>query len=284
MTGWLKMPEPRMMAVNGVDLAVWEWPGAEPAVLLCHATGFHGRCWDQVVRRLPGRRVLAVDLRGHGHSTKPAPPYTWRAFGEDVAAVVDALGLESAVGVGHSMGGHSVTLAAALRPEAFGRLLLLDPVIFPPEAYAGARAGEHYTARRRNRWASAEEMFERFENRPPFASWDRAVLRDYCGYGLLPAADGDGFELACPPAVEASIYANSTAGDADIGEEIARIEIPVRVVRSARPVTPNALDMGASPTPRGLAARFRLGKDAHVDAYGHLFPMEAPGLVAEMIG
>ena len=35
------------------------------------------------------------------------------------------------------------------------------------------------------------------------------MLADYCTYGLLLAADGEGFELACPPALEASVYQNA---------------------------------------------------------------------------
>ncbi|HEX5229300.1 MAG TPA: alpha/beta hydrolase, partial [Bryobacteraceae bacterium] len=124
-----RTPVESRVSVNGVEIAVWEWAGADPPVLLCHATGFHGRIWDEIVARLAGRRCIAFDARGHGRSSKPAPPYHWRNFGADVAALADELGLCGAVGVGHSQGGHAVTLASALRPDAFGALVLLDPVI-----------------------------------------------------------------------------------------------------------------------------------------------------------
>src|SRR5260370_6215642 len=77
-----RMPVERSISVNGVDIAVWEWPGADPPVMFCHATGFHSRCWDQVMVHLPGRHCYALDFRGHGHSTKPPPPYPWRNFGQ----------------------------------------------------------------------------------------------------------------------------------------------------------------------------------------------------------
>src|SRR5579885_2627085 len=89
-------PSQTKIAINGLELAVYEWPGAAPAVFFCHATGFHSRCWDQVIARLPGRRCIAIDVRGHGHSSKPAPPYHWRDFGRDVAAVAAELGLSEA--------------------------------------------------------------------------------------------------------------------------------------------------------------------------------------------
>ena len=90
-------------------------------------SGFHARCWDQVVAHLPGRQVFAIDMRGHGLSEKPPPPYPWRNFGLDVAAVAEELGLRGAVGVGHSKGGFAVTAAAARVPAAFSALLLVDP-------------------------------------------------------------------------------------------------------------------------------------------------------------
>src|SRR6202161_2080259 len=108
-------PELIMTPANGVDIAAWVWPGADPPLLFAHATGFHGRAWDAIVRRLPGRRRIAVEVRGHGRSSNPEPPYRWRDFGRDIAAVADALGVHDALGVGHSMGGHSTGCAAALR-------------------------------------------------------------------------------------------------------------------------------------------------------------------------
>ena len=274
-----ELPLRRSVTLNGVELALWEWPGDGPPLLFCHATGFHARCWDQIAARVPSRRIFAVDFRGHGASSKPEPPYSWRVLGEDIAGVVLSLGLGGITGVGHSMGGHSIVLAAARVRDAFARLVLLDPVVFPEANYTGPCNEQHYVARRRNRWASAAEMYDRFADRAPFANWDRAVLRDYCRYGLVSAPDGNGFVLACPPAVEASIYAHANAPDANIYEEIRTIRIPVRIVRSARTAGPDISGMAGSPTAPDLASRFPCGEDIVDREHGHLLPMEAPGLV-----
>jgi lipase len=274
------VPSQTKLSVNGVDLALWDWPGEDPPILFCHATGFHGRCWDQVIARLPGRHSIALDFRGHGRSANPGPPYHWRIFGEDLAALVESLGLSGAIGVGHSMGGHAVTLASALRPAAFSTLLLLDPVIRAQSSYVGRWTAAHFVAKRRNRWTSAREMFERFENRPPFDAWDRAVLSDYCEYGLVP--DGDGFVLACPPAVEAEIYENSPMPDADIYAEIATIRIPVHVARATKSVDSSEFARGSSTTP-DLASKFEHGTDLCLPECSHFIPMEAPALTARLI-
>lgn len=267
--------------INGVKLAVWEWLDPGPPVLFVHATGFHGRCWDQIVARMPGHHCYALDVRGHGRSDKPAPPYHWRTFGEDVATLLQALGLREVTAVGHSMGGHAVALAAALAPEAFARAVLIDPVIFPQERYNGSLLPEHFAARRRNHWASPEEMIARFKDRPPFNRWEPTVLRDYCTHGLLPAPNNDGFVLACPPEVEAAIYANSV--EANIYPDIARVSVPVHIVRSSHPVSMDSFDMAASPTAPDLAAHFSKGKDTHLPQYTHFLPMEDPEWVASYI-
>jgi len=270
--------------VNGVDLCLFEWPGEGRPILLVHATGFHARCWDQVAANLPGRHVYAVDMRGHGRSSRPAPPYPWHAFGEDVAALVRALHFTDTLAVGHSMGGHSITLAASIEPAAFGALLLVDPVIMSAEGYArnSSRDQDHFSSRRRNEWASADEMFERFKDRPPFSGWDPAVLHDYCDFGVVPSPTGQGYELACPPAIEAAVYAGS-AGD-NIYGAIATIDIPVRILRArTRQEGEGAMDMSASPTAPDLASHFRHAEDFVLPQYSHFIPMEGPAFVAEHI-
>ncbi len=152
------MTGPRFFDLDGVRLAVFERAGAEPPVFLAHATGFHARCWNQIVARVPHRRAIAFDMRGHGLSSKPEPPYRWRQFGEDTAMLVRELNLHGATGVGHSMGGHSMSLAAALVPDAFAELILVDPVIMPPALYTGRPREAHYARKRRNDWQSPDEI------------------------------------------------------------------------------------------------------------------------------
>ena len=266
-------------SVNGVELQVYEWRADGPTVFLAHATGFHARCWDQVVARLDGHRCIAVDMRGHGLSSKPQPPYLWRFFGEDVAALGRELGLEGALAVGHSKGGYAITLAASVAPGIFSKLLLVDPVILQREAYSAARGeGEHFAARRRNEWPSPEAMFESFKGRAPFSLWDPAVLRDYCQYGLVPNPDGEGYVLACPPWAEAATYAGSAGGD--IYREIESLDIPVRILR-ARPRTQDyGMDMSASPTYTELAKHFKHAEDVPLPELTHFIPMQDPELVA----
>jgi pimeloyl-ACP methyl ester carboxylesterase len=256
-------------------LAVWEWPGAGPPILFTHATGFHGRLWDQII--VPNRQCFAIDLRGHGRSDKNLESYDWRRFGEDTAMVAKELGLRGAVGVGHSLGGHAMALAAAMEPSAFSSLLLVDPVIQMPDRYDGHRKEVDFIARRRRRWKSADEMFERFCVRPPFSAWKPEILHDYCEFGLLP--DGDEFVLACPPQIEATIYERSNWPDADISAELSMIQTATTVMRSGKLMTREKFDLSASATDPNLASRMPNARDVYLPKCTHFIPMEHPELV-----
>jgi pimeloyl-ACP methyl ester carboxylesterase len=273
----LTAPDLHFVPSGELKLAVWEWPGQGPPLLFAHATGFHGRCWDHIIRRFPGRRALALEFRGHGRSTIPAPPIPWPQFGQDVLAVARDFDLRGAVGIGHSMGGHSLTLATILQPAIFSALVLVDPVIFPPEYYRAPAPDASFVARRRNRFASPDEMFARFSPRLPFSAWHTEALRNYCDYGLAP--DGDGFVLRCPPALEAAIYGRCNAPENDLYAGIPRVQQPVTVMRAGTTSQTTTLDLNASPTGPGLAACFPNGRDVYLRDHNHYIPMEAPELV-----
>jgi pimeloyl-ACP methyl ester carboxylesterase len=276
---------------TGARIVYIEWgkPG-DRVVFLIHATGFHARCWDQTVKALgPGYRVIAVDTRGHGRSEKTGPINDWAVPAQDIAELIEHLNLKDAIGAGHSMGGHLLVQVAATHPRAFKRLVLIDPVMLPPEVYANPslsalpEGAVHPVARRRNAWASWREMFDAFKTRHPYSLWRTEVLEDYCRYGLVPAANGQGLELACPPVIEASIYMGHAGRD--IYALAARVQIPVTVLR-AKPRDPGPrdfTDFAASPTWEGVARTFAKGRDVPLPHLTHFIPMQEPQLTARFI-
>lgn len=275
--GPVSAPELHFVTNGAQRLAVWEWRGESPTLLFAHATGFHGRCWDHIVRRFAGHRVLALEFRGHGRSSIPAPPIPWPEFGRDVEAVAHHFELRGVTAVGHSMGGHSLVSAAISDPALFSALVLVDPVILPRRRYHAPPPDASYIARRRNHFSSAEAMYQRFHARLPFSAWQQEALRNYCDHGLRPEADG--FVLACPPEVEAAIYGRCNAPENDLYEDMPAARIPVTVMRAGTVPTPGKFDINASPTAPELASCFPRGRDVFLPDHNHYIPMEAPELV-----
>ncbi|MDH5505887.1 MAG: alpha/beta hydrolase [Anaerolineae bacterium] len=85
---------------------------ANPPVVLIHGAGGDHLVWPHQIRRLPGFRVFAPDLPGHGRSTGAGKQLV-SAYAQDVIGWLNEVGIYQAVFVGHSMGG-AVALSLAL--------------------------------------------------------------------------------------------------------------------------------------------------------------------------
>lgn len=106
------MPE----LTNG-DVRLWYAERGDPAgppVVLLHGLFFSRRLFERLALRLPRYRLLLLDLRGHGRSSRPPDEaaYTWPKLASDVVALLDRLEIERAVVGGLSLGAN-VTLALA---------------------------------------------------------------------------------------------------------------------------------------------------------------------------
>jgi pimeloyl-ACP methyl ester carboxylesterase len=124
----------RRITLRGYEVVVSETApdvDADPVVLV-HGIGVSSRYFAPLGREL-GRyaRVVAPDLPGFGGSPRRGDPLSIREHAEVVAALVEELGLERPLLVGHSMGAQVVVEVALRRPELVGGLVLLGPVVDP---------------------------------------------------------------------------------------------------------------------------------------------------------
>jgi pimeloyl-ACP methyl ester carboxylesterase len=276
---------------NGVEIALLDWGGDGPLVFMHHANGFCAGTLGLVANALvPRFRVIGMDARGHGDSSKPEEPaaYAWAHFAADYLAVAERLAGECgggrvAVGLGHSFGGTSVLGAAARRPELFDRLVLVDPVIPPPpEALASYDADPERSARltrliegarkRRSLWPNLAEARAHFEDRSLFADWLPEALDLYLEYGLRRRDDGQ-LELRCPGEVEAAVFSQS--GRLDVEDLARRATVSTTVLWARRGDLPPAVYQ------RVFAAMADV-RIVDVDS-GHLVPMERPELVVAAV-
>jgi len=283
-------PETHFHPVEGTDLAAHHWPsqGTGAPLVFAHATGFHGRVWDAIIARFPDHPAYGLDLRGHG-LTRGGPVDDWRVLADDVAAFLEQTGITGTIGIGHSMGAHTLLQVAADHPGRFARLVLFDPVILAPDFYAPGQPlytadNPHPAIRRKRDFASPEAMMERFRERDPYNLFEAQVFEDYCRYGLVSAPSGEGMELACAPEDEASVYASSRSNPG-ILEAAKQVDIPVLVVR-ALATTLN--DFKSSPTWPELANILPQGTDLHRPDMTHFHPFQDPAdaarIIAQFIG
>ncbi|WP_068825668.1 alpha/beta fold hydrolase [Pseudomonas sp. BMS12] len=105
----------------------YEDRGQGEPVLLVHGLGSSIQDWEyQIPHLLQTRRVLAIDLRGHGRSGKPRQRYSMSLFAGDVAALIEHLGLQRVHLVGISMGGMVGFQLGVERPELLRSLTIVN--------------------------------------------------------------------------------------------------------------------------------------------------------------
>jgi pimeloyl-ACP methyl ester carboxylesterase len=220
--------------------------------------------------------IRAINAIGHD----PRHPVTdnWPHLVEELLENVERYG-EPVLGVGHSLGGHLTVLAALKRPELFRAIVLLDSPILG--GWRGALfkvvknlgLADHVTPagvtrRRRASWASSEEAYAHFRDKPAFRDFDPECLRDYVTLGMRPSPEG--VCLAFDPEVEYRIY---RAFPHALAKKLPALTVPGGLICGSE---------SADVRQFGLATMQRFFPVVRVDG-GHLFPFEHPGAAAHAI-
>lgn len=271
-------------AGDGVRIVMHDLGGAGSPVLLSHATGFHGHCWEPVAAGLAAKhRVFAFDHRGFGDAETVDPAgIEWSRYGDDALAAARHLSAECGgqpvYGVGHSMGGASLIMAALAEPDLFRALFVFEPIVFPPpEPAQGDRPASPLPAgarKRRSRFAHFDEAMENFSSKPPMASFHPAARDAYVRHGFKPTTDGS-VELKCLPEHEARTY--ETGGSTSTWNDLPLVTTPVWVMSGAvAPFQPSSFaHLVAERIPGSTYVRW--------DEMGHFGPLEHPVAIADHV-
>lgn len=235
-------------------------------VLALHGVTGHGARWRVLAHALPGVRLIAVDLRGHGRSPW-TPPWRIEQHVADALAVLDALGLPRAAVAGHSFGGAIAVHLARTAPQRVERLVLLDPAIGLDahdmlETAESARNDESYPglaaarADRAQRWEGiADDLVDaeladhlvpdgdrlryRYSQAAAVVAWSemaRPALTPPAGTPtlLLPAAKADFVDPAWVEACRAELGDALTVAEIDAGHML-YLERTAEVAELVRP-------------------------------------------------
>ncbi len=271
------MPEP--------VLSFHDFGGDGPILHIAHANGFPPGTYRPLAATLTDRyHVIGVPARPLWPGSSPEEIADWRPLGHDLVRQLDGLGLRGIIGVGHSMGGVMTLWAAVDRPDLFRAVVLIDPVILPPQWLLLARLLRWFgveprpslvrgALHRRRTWPGREECFAYFRTKPFFARWPDESLWAYVEAGTRPRPDG-GVELVYPPEWEARIFSTIPT---DIWRDVPRLRLPTLIIRGEHSGTffPPALRRMERVLPH---ARSVVIPDA-----GHMVPLERPAEVGAAI-
>jgi lipase len=181
-----------------MTLALAEWGDlGAPRVVCLHGVTSHGRHFARLAEALPGHRVLAPDLLGHGSSSYE-PPWDLERHVDEVVATV---GAQPAALVGHSFGARVALEITARAPKLVPRLVLLDPAIhvLPHVALYAAE-----NARRDRSYVSFDEGIDRRYDESQLQRAPRGLVVDELRDHLVPDDDGRYRYRYCQAAVVAA--------------------------------------------------------------------------------
>lgn len=213
-------------------LTVRVWRAAEPdapVAIAAHGITANGLSWARVAQLLDGRvTLLAPDLRGRAGSRDAPGPYGIARHADDLAAVLDELGVPEAVLVGHSMGGYVAALAAVRHPWRATAAVLVDGGLSRPPP-PGTDLDEALAALLGPALARLDMEFpdraayrEFWRHHPAFTEWtpiaDAYTQADLVGTGpyrsscVPEAVRTDGRQFLGDPEVIAAVHALPVPG------------------------------------------------------------------------
>jgi pimeloyl-ACP methyl ester carboxylesterase len=261
-------------------------PCAATRLCLSHGNGFAiDGYFDFWQRFLGAFDIVAFDMRNHGHNPRADPAnHDYAHMIADIDAIGRAVagefGPKPTAGVFHSMSAQSALLQTIAGEVHFAGLVLFDPPNVPAEGHPAHTAMvayehklAHWAMHRRDRFDDPEDLAGDYARTRSGRQWPagcaslmaRAVLR----------GDGEGWSLACPRGLEASMYLQGNT----LGLWPTRQDVPVPVVLiGADPFDPHPAPTGLSN--RALAAEGGFAYRA-IAGTSHLLQLEAPSACAE---
>lgn len=214
----------RRLSVEGIELHLLEWGDpAHPTLCFLHGGSAHAHWFDAVVGRFTDRfHVVSLDQRGHGESAWPSPPaYATENFTDDLLGVLDALGVDRAVVIGHSMGGHNAMAFAAWHPARVRALVVVDArPTMPAERIALLRRRGEHTLRV---YPSLDAVVASFRLVPRETVADPALLAHLARAGAVEREGGYVYRF--------DPDANRQRRPADLMPQLGRVASPALIVR-----------------------------------------------------
>jgi pimeloyl-ACP methyl ester carboxylesterase len=215
------------VATRTLNFHYLQWGEVDAPVLLClHGTSMQASAWTALGTALQDRwRVIALDLRGHGGSDKPAQGYALADYADDVTAFLDALDIPRAHLIGSSLGTQVAIDFAARRPGRVAKLLLSDPSCLIEQAAIDGYTALHRSRPRRFADFDAALAFSRAM--PQRQRFSDETHRFTLAGDLEPTADGGlAWRYALGPILQT--FEGLTIGQDDA---VAAVQAPVLILR-----------------------------------------------------
>jgi len=249
-------------------------------IFFAHGNGFPSACYRQLFQALETRYDCDY-ISKVGHDPRFPVSENWATLVEEIIATIQRDVSQPVIGVGHSLGGVLIFLAAIKEPSLFKSVVMIDSPLLNRFRSNMVRFAKSLglidkltpakrTRRRRHRWETYEELVAYVKSRPLFKDFTPAALQDYIDYGIEKVDDG--YQLVFDRDIEYRIFKT-------IPHHLPSLENKLRV--------PTALiygDMSSvvdQRTVRYMEDKYQV--HCFRMSGGHMLPMQHPVALAEKI-
>ena len=159
-------PKELWAEIGELKVRYLDWGGDGQPLLALHGLASTAHWYDIVAPMLRDSfHIYAPDQRGHGQTTSAPSGYDWQTLSDDLAGLLDHVGLDQVAVMGHSWGGNVATNFSANYPERVSRLIMIDGGFLDGRLFPGA-SWEAFSQRVRPRdvTGNREEFLERLRN------------------------------------------------------------------------------------------------------------------------
>ena len=262
--------------------------GCGKAAHFLHGNGFCAGAYLPFLNLLSrDLRITAPDIRGHGDSIHNGRPVfiKWPEFAEDARRIITTAMNPPVIGIGHSLGGVITYMTAALYPDLFSKIVLIDPVILPQDYLFSLFILRSFgltnrlplvrgAKRRKHTFTSQDEALSRFsKGKGAFRNWRHPFIKAYVDWGFKNAGNGN-ITLKCNPQNEARVYESVPL---NLWSYASRIHVPTLFIRGEK--SDNFPE-------KAMKRLMKLMPNANFFTFpkvGHFIPMEIPDELSTIV-
>ena len=257
-------------------------------LLFAHANGYPPDCYRPLFDLLDGYKITAIRQRPLWDDARPEDIDNWNPLSDDLLRFMDEQKMDKTIAIGHSMGGIAILRAALREPERFSRVILLDPVLFPPNfirfyriIYALKLAHKLHplvapAQRRRRVFKSRELILRGYRSKPVFQRFSDNALEAYVNGITCPVGDGS-YQLCYSVEWEVQIYVTGVWRDMELWRNLASLTPPLLIVRGAE------TDTFHESAGKLVMKKLPSAQVVTIPKSTHLVPLEQPEAVRDEI-
>ncbi|MBN2237280.1 MAG: alpha/beta hydrolase [Bacteroidales bacterium] len=248
------------------------------------ANGFPLGAYSEFIKQLTTKyKVTCLSPRACWPQIGNPPLQTnWEIYADDLIAFTERQFQVPIAVIGHSQGATAAIIAASKRPDLFKSLIVIEPASVCTSLsyvvkYTPYFIKKHFqpfksAIKKQDVWPSREDFYRFHRNHRAYRRFPDNVLKDYTEYGLKPLENGN-FKLSFSPKWEASNYALAPS----IWKYLKKVTLPIHVI-AGKPSLFFSSEIRLKWRKVSANSFFTIDPQ-----FGHLFPLEAPEICADLI-